>query len=248
MIAGLKQRVRRYLAKRMRLPEIPVCLDAMAKRGFAPNFIFDVGAYQGEFAEEALRVWPAAQVVCFEPQDYAADRIEELRRAGGRVELHRCLLGASACDAVTFNVYETGSSVLDEWHTKHVQQSYPQRTVDAIVDGIYDRRPPDLLKLDVQGYELEVLKGAVGSLPRIQAILAEINLIDIHRGAPLLHEMVGWLAANGFVAYEICGLTRRPLDGALWQIDALFVRADGPLRQDKRWQAEQDSIRPRVNC
>src|SRR3982074_2488695 len=109
MIAGLKQTVRRYLSRRMRLPEIPVCLDAMAKRGFTPHFIFDVGAYKGDFAREALRVWPAAQVVCFEPQDHAADRIEVLRRDGGRVELHRCLLGASASDAVTFNVCETGS-------------------------------------------------------------------------------------------------------------------------------------------
>jgi FkbM family methyltransferase len=248
MIAGLKQTVRRYLSKRMRLPEIPVCLDAMAKRGFAPNFIFDVGAYRGDFAREALRVWPTAQIVCFEPQDHVADRIDELRQASGRVELHRCLLGARASDAVTFNLYETGSSVLDEWHTTHEQRSYPQLTIDGIVDGVYNRRAPDLLKLDVQGYELEVLKGAVGSLPGIQAILAEINLIDIHRGAPLLHEMVGWLAENGFVAYEICGLTRRPLDGALWQIDAVFVRANGPLRQDKRWQAERDSITPRLNC
>ena len=40
---------------------------------------------------------------------------------------------------------------------------------------------PDLLKIDVQGYELEVLKGAQFSLPRIKAILIELNLIDIHQ-------------------------------------------------------------------
>jgi FkbM family methyltransferase len=236
MITQLKQAVRRYLAKRMRLPEIPVCLEAMAKRGFDPGLIFDVGAYNGEFAREALRVWPAAQIVCFEPQDHVGDSIEGMRRAGARVELHRCLLGASARDGVTLNLCETASSVLEEWHTKHEQRTYPQRTIDGVVDDVYNRRAPDLLKLDVQGYELEVLKGAVGSLPRVQAILAEVNLVDIYRGAPLLHEMVAWLAAHGFLAYEICGLTRRPLDNALWQIDVVFVRADGPLRQDKRWQ------------
>jgi FkbM family methyltransferase len=227
----------------MHLPEIPVCLDAMARRGFEPDLVFDVGAYRGEFAREVLRVWPAAQVVCFEPQEHAANSIEGLRQEGGRVELHRCLLGASARDAVTLNLCETASSVLDEWHTKHDQRSYPQRTVDDVVNAVYNGRAPELLKLDVQGYELEVLKGAVASLPGVQAILAEINLVDIHRGAPLLHDMVAWLAANGFLVYEICGLTRRPLDGALWQIDAVFVRVDGPLRRDKRWEAARESNR-----
>lgn len=240
MIGTLKQTIRRYLARRMHLPEIPTCLQAMAKRGFSPGLVFDVGAYEGEFAKEVLRIWPGSQVVCFEPQDHAAERIERLRQAGARIDLHRCLLGASAQDAVTLNLCETASSVLAEWHVKHAQRSFPQRTIDGVVDEAYSNRSPDLLKLDVQGYELEVLKGAANSLLSVQAVLAEINLLDIYRGAPLLHEMVAWLAANGFVAYEICGLTRRPLDGALWQVDMVFVKADGPLRRDKRWQGATD--------
>jgi hypothetical protein len=90
--------------------------------------------------------------------------------------------------------------------------------------------------MDVQGYELEVLRGATRSLPNVQAVLAEINLLDIHRGVPLMHEMIDWLWKFNFVAYDICGLTRRPLDRALWQADMIFIKADGPLRQDRRWQ------------
>jgi hypothetical protein len=50
---------------------------------------------------------------------------------------------------------------------------------------------------------------------------------------PLLDDMVGWLAARGFVTYDICGMTRRPLDEALWQIDMIFVQERDALRQDK---------------
>jgi len=64
-------------------------------------------------------------------------------------------------------------------------------------------------------------------------ILAEVNLLDIHEGVPLLHEMTSWLSQRGFVAYDICGLTRRPLDDALWQVDMIFVRQDDALRADK---------------
>jgi hypothetical protein len=66
-------------------------------------------------------------------------------------------------------------------------------------------------------------------------ILAEVNLLDIHQNVPLLHEMTGWLFQRGFVAYDICGLTRRPLDDALWQADMVFVRQDDVLRADKSY-------------
>ncbi|MEQ8958462.1 MAG: FkbM family methyltransferase, partial [Coleofasciculus sp. C2-GNP5-27] len=101
----------------------------------------------------------------------------------------------------------------------------------------FSDRSPDLLKLDVQGYELEVLKGAEKSLPEIQAILAEINLLDIHQNVPLLADMIAWLDKRNWVAYDICGLTRRPLDKALWQADFIFVPCHSPLRADKRWSA-----------
>jgi hypothetical protein len=95
---------------------------------------------------------------------------------------------------------------------------------------------PDLLKLDVQGYELEVLKGAEKALRQMSAILIEVNFIDIHKGAPLIDELVLFLRDKGFVAYDICALTRRPLDQALWQADFIFVPRHSELRSDKRWQ------------
>ena len=132
---------------------------------------------------------------------------------------------------------ETASSVLEE-HIPQVEavRSYPMVTIDDVVK-IKEAALPDFLKLDVQGYELEVLKGAVNTLPRISAILAEINLIDIHKGAPLLDEMVLFLNRKGFVTYDICGFSRRPLDQALWHADFVFIPRESALRADKRWRA-----------
>jgi hypothetical protein len=81
------------------------------------------------------------------------------------------------------------------------------------------------------------VKGAEKSLPKIQVILAEVNLLDIHQNVPLLAEMIAWLDKRNWVAYDICGLTRRPLDKALWQADLIFVPRHSPLRADKRWSA-----------
>jgi hypothetical protein len=90
------------------------------------------------------------------------------------------------------------------------------------------------LKIDAQGYELEILKGSTLLIESIDAILLEIALIEINEGAPLLHEVLPFMRSIGFVAYDVLEIHRRPLDRALNQIDVLFVRVDSPLLSDKR--------------
>ena len=92
----------------------------------------------------------------------------------------------------------------------------------------------DFIKIDVQGYELEVLRGGKETLTKAQAILIELSLIEINAGAPLLDEALSFMKAAGFVAYDILEIHRRPLDGAMNQIDVLFVREESLLRADKR--------------
>ena len=128
----------------------------------------------------------------------------------------------------------TSSSLLRDAHNRDFPvEIFPQTTLDRTIRDFYAGRAPDLLKLDVQGFELQVLKGGEASLGGIRAILTEVSLLDLHEDVPLLHELTGWLGGRGFVAYDICGMTRRPLDQALWQADLIFVRKDDPLRRDK---------------
>jgi len=68
-----------------------------------------------------------------------------------------------------------------------------------------------------------------------EAVLMEVNLIGIYGDAPLLDETVAFMATRGFRVYDICSFMRRPYDGALWQIDAVFVRRTSPLLASKRW-------------
>jgi FkbM family methyltransferase len=229
----VRNKVREYLARRLDIPEIPLALERLAANGFKPAGVFDVGAYRGDFATLCLRIWPDCQVTCFEPLPHKVKELTELARQAA-IRVVPGLLGAQANQSVGIHEMETASSVLEE----HIEQQaavsfHPMRTIDQFVQE--QSAPPDLLKLDVQGYEMEVLKGAEKTLPQIQVILAELNFLDIHRGVPLVSEVIEWLNGRDWVPYDICGLTRRPLDLALWQADFLFVPRHSPLRADKRW-------------
>lgn len=234
MLGRIRSRVRSIAARRLRVPEVAVALESLRRQGVQPRHVFDVGAYRGDFAELCLRTWPQTRVTCFEPLPHMRGRLRELETRP-RIKTYQCLLGSTMDPAVKLHARETASSVLDEHHEAIPTIACEQTTVDRIVELDFADDPPDMLKIDVQGYELEVLKGSEAALGQVRLILAEVNLLDIHRGVPLLSDLVPWLAARGFVAFDVAGLTRRPLDGALWTVDLVFVRIDDPIRADKRW-------------
>jgi FkbM family methyltransferase len=210
-------------------------MDRLSEQGFSPDLIFDVGAYEGEFAQTCRDIWPNSHIACFEPLEEAASRLQE--NADQRMSVYNLLLGPEERDRTPLHRAETASSVLDEHENSHPTSEHQMRKIDSVVTEDFSNQSPDLIKLDVQGFELEVLRGAEKALSSVDAVLAEVNLINIHEGAPLLAETVGWLEERDFVAFDICGLHRRPLDDALWQADMIFVPQDFAARMDKRWQS-----------
>ena len=94
---------------------------------------------------------------------------------------------------------------------------------------------PDFMKLDVQGHEMEVLKGAARSLAHAEVCLLEISLLDLGDNNPLLAEMVTYMNEKQFQVYDISHFIRRPFDKALFQLDMFFVKKDSALIESKRW-------------
>ena len=94
----------------------------------------------------------------------------------------------------------------------------------------------DFLKLDVQGYELEILKGFDQYINTTDVILSEVSLLDIHKEVPLMRDVLNFMHRFGFVVYDICSVnTRRPLDNALWQMDLIFVKENSIFRSNKAY-------------
>lgn len=228
--------VRTRLTRRWDVPTIQFALERLKQNGFSPETVFDVGAYQGDFAALCFQLWPQTTVTCFEVLPEPASKIMMMADRQKNLRLISCLLGAEIRANVEFNLGETASSVLKESvnPTEDIAM-FPMRTIDSVVENDLSGRVPEFLKMDVQGYELEVLKGAARSLPSVQVVLAEVNLLEVYDGVSLVAEFISWMLERGWVTYDICGLIRRPLDRALWQADMLFVPVDSRFRQNKAY-------------
>jgi hypothetical protein len=111
-------------------------------------------------------------------------------------------------------------------------------TLDSLIDSAA-LQAPLLLKLDVQGFELEVLKGGRRTLKLSEVVIMEVSLLPYNDGAPSFADVVGFMNEEGFVAFDFCGQFRRESDHALFQTDVVFVRRESNLRaQRKFWLNE----------
>jgi FkbM family methyltransferase len=189
----------------------------------------DVGAFVGDWARICLDIFPSSRIACIEPQDAPQQQLQRLAAANPRVHVLQTLLGRTVIDDVPFLEIGSGSSVLAQAPIGHGK---PMTTIDALIDsGVCN--PPELLKLDVQGYEMEVLEGYRRNFDSCQVIQCEVSLMPLNEGSPLIHEMIDYLYARGFMMFEVTELIRAPSDGALWQVDAMFCRVDSPLRSQR---------------
>lgn len=212
-------------------PEMRRGMLRLRDRGLAPESIVDAGSFHGDWGRMSREIWPKARLAMIEPN---TELTEPLRALAGELnaEFYCELLGPRDGDEVRYHVMGSGSSVYEEHSSLPRRQEVRHtRTLDSVLDGWEEI---GLLKIDAQGYELEILKGAERLLPRTSSVLLEIAVIGVNRGAPRLDEVVAFMKERGFVTCDILEIHRRPRDQALIQIDLLFVREDSPLLADTK--------------
>jgi hypothetical protein len=113
-------------------------------------------------------------------------------------------------------------------------------SVATLADFLTDRLPgPRLLKIDVQGFELEVLRGAGESLALVDQVFVECSFVELYDGQPLADEVICFLKARGLRLVGVHGLATSA-DGSPLQADFLFAR-DGAAAE--RAQAASSTAR-----
>ena len=194
----------------------------------------DVGAAHGDWTASCRRIFPDACFVMVEPlPDYEAElaklarpgHIDYVRAAAGRFEGTQPLL---------VPLDPGGSSFLS---SSRQGDTYFQRTVEVPVRRLDKMDIPVgslLLKLDVQGYELEVLAGAEGLLNQVEVIIAECSLHSFQRSLPLVHEVVSHVCDLGYRVYDFADQTRWKSE-ILAQVDLVFVASHSALLSPRWW-------------
>lgn len=219
--------------------EFKTFLNDLKARGFKPQFILDVGANHGSWTFMAKGVFPEASFLMIEPQEEMRASLDNLCRNLPDVSWVEAGAGAEPGKLV-LTVWEdlAGSSFVPDVNDQPLEGKTQREVPIVTIDNLLESRglkTPDFVKLDIQGFELEALKGASTLFGVTELFVLEVSLFPFFPNIPIFREVVEFMGERGYEVYDIPGYLRRPMDGALGQLDVAFAKRDGILRQSSGW-------------
>jgi FkbM family methyltransferase len=216
-------------------------LEDLKSRGLLCTSIFDIGANRGDWSRTAKKVFPDAGITLIEPQIEMRNELELFCEEF--TDSHFYLAGAGPSNTkMILTIWDDllGSSLLPKVNLS-LQNVGKQREVNIIsIDSLIKEKNiqyPELIKLDIQGFELEALKGAESTFGKTEVYILEVSLFafDDVPGAPIFSDVINFMLERNYLIYDFGGFMRRPYDGALGQCDICFVKQSGLLKQSNRW-------------
>jgi methyltransferase, FkbM family len=188
----------------------------LQKFSFSVSTIFDVGVYEG--TPELYKAFPKCDLVLIDPLPESLVLVEDVLN-GRAHKYYQTALGDSEGEA-TLSMSGPSSSLMERIDGVQGEQSTRVRvtTLDAISAG---HQGPFGLKIDTEGYEMEVLKGASKTLEQCEFVITEASMRRRFSGGYAFSELIGLMASHGFEAAEVIS---HPRHNRL--SDVLFVRKD----------------------
>lgn len=194
--------------------------------------VVDVGANRGQFALAARRCFPRAQMISFEPLPRPAAVYRAVFGADERATLFEQAIGPRPGETVIHvSARDDSSSLLPIGAAQealfHGTGEIGTERISAV--RLADRlaphsiTPPALLKLDVQGFELQALEGCEDLLDRFAWIYAECSFVELYEGQALAHTVIAWLRERGLTLRGVYN-TAYDRHGKAIQADFLFGR------------------------
>ena len=181
-----------------------------ARNGSNRGVVIDVGAHKGLFVKETMAAMPAWKIVAFEPNPVCYRGLCKIADDHPELTVLNCGLGSTR-GTMTLNVHQhsDSSSILSADGT--YARLYPDQmavadqieievsTLDDWASGSSDEeRVIDLVKLDVQGYELEVILGAEALFKRTASLIVEAALTPAYQSGVMIDELCHELFLRGF--------------------------------------------------
>lgn len=196
-----------------------------------PQTILDIGAYKGDIAEQFAHLYHPRFMGLVEPLPQMAALLRK-KSLGPQQKVFSCALGRCEGKAILNVLASTpSSSILDVTPGCDVLFHRPLDKKDSIevtvrtLDSIFSEcgiKDLDLLKIDVQGYEIEVFAGGVETLRKTRLVVSEVSFFEHYKGQPLFKEIYDNLHGLGF---ELRGTFGYLYDnqGLPLQCDAVFI-------------------------
>jgi len=208
---------------------------------YEADCVLDVGAHVGEFGSALRRAGYSGPIISFEPVNDYFKRLEAVAALDPKWWVYRAALGRDTGDRPMNVMDGTGSSFLSpnqyamrcwpEWHSAYVEK-VPMRRLSGMMEMFFPRigvsRP--FLKLDTQGYDIEVFRGAGDRINEILGIQCELSLIPLYEGMPSIEDALGVFRGAGFDVTGFFPVAVENATARLLEVDCVMIRSQALSR------------------
>ncbi|MBU3676882.1 MAG: FkbM family methyltransferase [Chitinophagaceae bacterium] len=218
----LKNRYRREKRKLTR-NEFDDMRDLFQAIGREPKHIFDCGANVGFVTHMFAQRFPSAQVHAFEPNPLVFNQLNAFHQKNPKVTPNNKGVGRESGQLV-FNINKNSgtSSFLspNDYNKKNFAKAdIEEKVVDVVCLHNYMQEHHietlDILKLDIEGFELEALKGMPNLETNVNIIYTEVNLIPTYDDQPLIEDIITYLRGKGFSILNFYGINENKYHQAI---------------------------------
>ena len=205
-------------------------INLLKIKGFRPKNIVDVGAGHGEWTLMALKIFSHSNYFLFDANKKNENSLLKISNIYPDINFKICLLSD---DEKTYDFYNmgSGSSIYEEKTShKRVIEQIKSTTLEKELSLNILRNKKNLLKIDVQGAELKILKGLGDSIEQFEVIIMEVSVIEYNKNSPLFLDVINYMNSKFFRIYDIYDLKRLGNERSfLLQFDTIFVKQNSTL-------------------
>jgi FkbM family methyltransferase len=181
------------------------------------NKVLDIGAYEGEFYLMFKEFFPKADILMIEANEEKESRLKSI----GPYKI--ALLGSEDNKEVDYfkckDGIPTGNGIYRE-NTQFKFESEKKKSI-TLPTLLGSDNGYDLIKMDVQGSELDIIKGALPIIKKTDSLLLELQTLEYNKGAPMASDVISYLQGIGFDMVDILNLMYS--ENHLIQVDVLFI-------------------------
>ena len=222
----LGSKLKQYLRSRgfdiVRHRELPLWLDH-----HQVDLVIDIGANDGRYVSEIRKAGWQGHIVSFEPLPSAFTRLQQTLLTDSKWKGYQLGLGNENA-MLEMNVHEMDvlSSFLEKIETfdNSTTIEVPVKRADEILDEVLSGRSRPFVKMDTQGFEMEILKGFGGRTKDVVGWQLEMCIEPLYQNQPRIEEIIDHMRSIGFTLWRVLPGFRDPQTFQAFELDGIFFR------------------------
>ncbi len=204
--------------------------ETLKNMGFIPNHIVDVGANHGSWTREILHYFPDAYCTLLEPQIWLKNSFQDILDTNPKIKFYPVGAGEKE-GSFLFTIVERDDSCSFRYSKEEAivagfkQIEIPVVTLNSLLSSI-DLPIPDIIKIDAEGLDIEVLKGASDFFGKTEIFMVEAGVVNKIFDNSFL-KLINFMDENNYRLFEITDLNRPFTPNVLWLVELVFVKKNG---------------------